>query len=80
MNNSRNLLGRITALALILGAAYGVHRLAGGAACPLMGACCVPGAKTEAVAPAADQKAAPAAPAKVKAEPAPAPKNGGDEE
>lgn len=38
-----NLLGRITALALILGTVYGVHAIArGGFACPLgKGSCCV---------------------------------------
>jgi hypothetical protein len=38
-----NLLGRITALALILGAAFGVHAIArGGFSCPLgRGSCCL---------------------------------------
>ena len=41
-NNDGNLLGRITALALILGAVYGVHAISRGRlGCPLgNGSCC----------------------------------------
>lgn len=60
--NGKNggLLGRITALALILGVAYGVRSIArGGMGCPMSGSsCCMPGARhDEAVsAPSVDDK------------------------
>jgi len=64
-----NLLGRVTALALILGAVYGVHAISrGGLGCPLAhSSCCMmPASHGEA---AADEKAEPAGTVE-KAEPA----------
>ncbi|MFI5346812.1 MAG: hypothetical protein ACHQ51_10600 [Elusimicrobiota bacterium] len=74
-----NLMGRITALALILGVAYGVHAISrGGLGCPLgNGSCCMMEAPhdeaAEKAAPAkfdADADAGPDAPKNI---PAPAP-------
>ena len=61
MNDDKNLLGRVLALALILGAAYGVRAIAhGGFACPFGdGSRCAMGIPAAALAPAVDAKAAP---------------------
>ena len=71
MNDDKNLLGRVLALALILGAAYGVHAIAhGGFACsPGAGARCVMGIPAAAPAPVVDEKAAPIEKAGADAEP-----------
>jgi len=66
MNDSHDggLLGRITALALILGVAYGVRAIArGGSECPF-GVCLLAGAHHEEPASVVPAPAAPAAPKK----------------
>jgi hypothetical protein len=62
MNADKNLLGRLFALVLILGAAYGVHAIAhGGFSCPLgnEGHSCVMAIPAAVGTPAVDAKAAP---------------------
>ena len=64
-NNDGNILGRLTALALIIGAVYGVHMISlGGLGCPLGDGSCCAGEHSHsedahALAPAAGVKAAP---------------------
>lgn len=62
MNADKNLLGRLIALVLILGAAYGVRAIArGGLSCPFGagGNSCVMAIPAAANVPAVDAKAAP---------------------
>jgi len=62
MNDDKNLLGKVIALALILGAAYAAHGIAhGGFSCPLGdGSRCLMAIPAENPAPAVDSKEAPA--------------------
>jgi hypothetical protein len=61
MNDDKNFLGRVLALALILGTAYGVRAIARGRFDCAMGggSSCTMGIPAEAPAPAVDEKAAP---------------------
>ena len=61
MNENKNLLGRVIALALMLGAAYGVHAIAyGDFACPLgVGSRCEMELPAAAPSPALTRKRAP---------------------
>ena len=61
MNDEKNILGRVIALALLLGAAYGVHSIAhGGFACPMGGgSSCVMAIPAALPSPAVDAGAAP---------------------
>lgn len=61
MNDDKNLLGRVIALGLILGAAYGARAIArGGFGCPLGdGVRCVMAIPADAPVPAVDAKQAP---------------------
>ena len=64
MNDDKNLLGRVIALALILGAAYGAQAIArGGFSCPLGGIRCGMSIPAANPAPAVDLEAAPVEPA-----------------
>jgi hypothetical protein len=76
MNDDKNMLGRIIALALLAGAAYGVHSIAhGGFACPVGGgSSCVMAIPAAFPAPPVDVNVAPVE----KAEPVDA--NGDDED
>ncbi|HEX4049092.1 MAG TPA: hypothetical protein VH309_14700 [Elusimicrobiota bacterium] len=62
MNDDKNVLGRVLALALMLAAAYGVREIArGGFTCPFgAGSSCAMGIPAAAPARAAEAKAAPA--------------------
>lgn len=62
MNDNKNLLGKVIALALILGAAYGARSIArGGFSCPLGdGSHCVMAIPAATPAPAVDATEAPA--------------------
>lgn len=72
-DNDGNLLGRVLALALILGAAYGATSISKGRMCPLgNGRCCeMTVEKAKPAAPAAEEK--PAAPVEKDEAPAEAP-------
>jgi hypothetical protein len=61
MNDDKNLLGRVIALGLMLGAAYGAYSVAHGRFdCSVgSGSACVMGIPAAAFAPAVDAKAAP---------------------
>jgi hypothetical protein len=61
MNGEKNLLGRVLALALLLGAAYGLRSIArGGLSCPLgYGSSCVMDIPAAALPPAVDAIAPP---------------------
>lgn len=67
LNADGNILGRLGAVALLVAAGYGLHRLnCSGGMCPLMktDSCCAGAAKPAAEAPAPVVPAVPAVPAK----------------